>query len=121
LEDKLVQLACARILAAIYEADFLECSYGYRLRRSAREAISELTFNLQYGKYGYLVEADVRGFFDHMDHEWLLKMLELRIDDRAFLKLIRKWLTAGILETDGEVLHPETGTPQGGIVAPATT
>ena len=118
LEDKLVQLACARILAAIYEADFLECSYGYRLRRSAREAISELTFNLQYGKYGYLVEADVRGFFDHMDHEWLLKMLELRIDDRAFLKLIRKWLKAGILETDGEVLHPETGTPQGGIVSP---
>jgi group II intron reverse transcriptase/maturase len=121
LEDKLVQLACAKVLAAIYEADFLECSYGYRLRRSAREAISELTFNLQYGKYGYLVEADVRGFFDHMDHEWLLKMLELRIDDRAFLKLIRKWLKAGILETDGEVLHPETGTPQGGIVAPATT
>jgi len=121
LEDKLVQLACAKVLAAIYEADFLECSYGYRLRRSAQEAIGELTFNLQYGKYGYLVEADVRGFFDHMDHEWLLKMLELRIDDRAFLKLIRKWLKAGILETDGEVLHPETGTPQGGIVAPATT
>jgi RNA-directed DNA polymerase len=118
LEDKLVQLACAKLLTAIYEGDFLECSYGYRPGRSAREAVGDLTFYLQYGSYGYLVEADIRGFFDHMDHDWILEMLSLRIDDRAFVQLIRKWLKAGILETDGQVLHPGAGTPQGGIVSP---
>jgi group II intron reverse transcriptase/maturase len=64
------------------------------------------------------VEADIQGFFDHIDHDWLLKMLEQRIDDRAFLNLIRKWLKAGILDTDGTILHPEMGTPQGGIISP---
>jgi len=64
------------------------------------------------------VEADIKGFFDSIDHDWLLEMLSLRIDDRAFLNLIRKWLKAGILDTDGQVLHPVTGTPQGGIVSP---
>jgi group II intron reverse transcriptase/maturase len=118
LEDKLVQLACAKLLTAIYEEDFVENSYGYRPERSAKTAISELTFNLQFGKFGYIVEADIKGFFDHMDHDWLLKMLSQRIDDRAFLHLIRKWLKAGILDTDGQVIHPDTGTPQGGIVSP---
>jgi retron-type reverse transcriptase len=65
-----------------------------------------------------VVEADMQGFFDHMDHDWLLKMLCLRVDDPAFLGLLRKWLKAGILETDSRVLHPETGTPQGGVVSP---
>ncbi len=118
LEDKLVQLACAKLLTAIYEQDFLASSYGYRPKRSAKHAVQDLTFDLQYGSYGYIVEADVKGFFDHMDHDWLLKMLSLRIDERAFLNLIRKWLKAGILETDGTVINPETGTPQGGIVSP---
>ena len=118
LEDKLVQLACARLLSAIYEQEFLESCYGYRPKRSAKEAVGDLTFNLQYGKYGYIVEADIQGFFDHMDHDWLLRMLEQRIDDRAFINLIRKWLKAGILETDGRIIHPGAGTPQGGIVSP---
>jgi RNA-directed DNA polymerase len=118
LEDKLVQLACAKLLEAIYEEDFLNCSYGYRPQRSALDAVRDLTFDLQYGVYGYVVEADVKGFFDHMSHEGLLKMLSLRIDDRAFLRLIRKWLKAGILETDGQVIHPEIGTPQGGNISP---
>jgi group II intron reverse transcriptase/maturase len=118
LEDKLVQLAVAKLLGAIYEADFLDCSYGYRPGRSAREAVRDLSLQLTIGKFGYLVEADIRGFFEHMDHDWLLRMLSLRIDDRAFLDLIRKWLKAGILDTDGAVLHPATGTPQGGIVSP---
>ncbi len=118
LEDKLVQLACAKLLTAIYEQDFLDCSYGYRPGRGAVDAVSDLTFDLQYGRYGYLVEADIQGFFDHMDHTWLLTMLRERIEDRAFRKLIRKWLKAGILETDGQVIHPETGTPQGGTVSP---
>jgi RNA-directed DNA polymerase len=116
LEDTLVQLACAKLLTAIYEQDFLECSYGYRPGRGALDAVRDLTFDLQYGRYGYLVEADIQGFFDHMDHAWLLDMLRVRIDDRAFLKLIRKWLKAGVLEDDGQVIHPETGTPQGGTL-----
>ena len=80
------------------------------------EAVRDLTFDLQYGRYGYLVEADVKGFCEHMDHTWLMDMVRVRIDDRAFLHLIRKWLKAGILDTDGQVVHPETGTPQGGTV-----
>jgi RNA-directed DNA polymerase len=118
LEDKLVQLACAKLLGAIYEEDFLDSSHGYRPGRSAKDTVCELTFQLMYGCYGYLVEADIKGFFEHMDHDWLLKMLSLRIDDRAFLKLIQRWLKAGVLDTDGQVLHPATGSPQGGIVSP---
>jgi len=118
LEDRLIQSAAAKVLTAIYEQDFLDCSYGYRAGRSAHDAVSELTRELQFGPYHTVVEADIKGFFDHMDHDWLLEMLEQRIDDRAFLGLIRKWLKAGILETDGKVINPETGTPQGGIVSP---
>jgi RNA-directed DNA polymerase len=118
LEDKLVQLACAELLGAIYEEDFLDCSHGYRPGRGAKDTVIELTFELMYGRYGYLVEADIRGFFEHMDHDWLIEMLSQRIDDRAFLRLIRKWLKAGVLDTDGQVLHPVTGSPQGGIVSP---
>ncbi len=118
LEDRLIQSAVTKVLTAIYEQDFLDCSYGYRTGRSAHDAISELTRGLQFGPYHTVVEADIRGFFDHMDHDWLLEMLEQRIDDKAFLGLIRKWLKAGVLETDGEVINPETGTPQGGIVSP---
>jgi RNA-directed DNA polymerase len=117
-EDKRVQLACAKLLTAIYEQDFFDCSYGYRPGRGALDAVRDLTFDRQYGRYGYLVEADIEGFFDHIDHAWLLDMLRVRIDDRAFLNLIRRWLKAGILETDGQVIHPETGTPQGGTVSP---
>ncbi len=118
LEDRLIQSAAAKVLTAIYEQDFLDCSYGYRAGRSAHDAVSELTRELQFGPYHTVVEADIQGFFDHMDHDWLLEMLEQRIDDWAFLGLIRKWLKAGILETDGKVINPETGTPQGGIVSP---
>jgi group II intron reverse transcriptase/maturase len=118
IEDKLLQTACARLISAIYEADFLHCSYGYRPKLGAGDAVRELTFDLQYGIYRYVVDADIKGFFTYMDHEWLLKMLRQRIDDKAFLNLIRKWLKAGILETDGSVIHPDTGTPQGGSISP---
>ena len=118
LEDRLVQSAVTQVLTAIYEQDFLDCSYGYRAGRSAHDAVSELTRGLQFGPYHTVVEADIRGFFDHIDHDWLVEMLEQRIDDRAFMGLIRKWLKAGILEPSGEVINPETGTPQGGIVSP---
>jgi group II intron reverse transcriptase/maturase len=117
-QDKLLQLAVKRILEAIYEQDFLRCSYGYRPNVGALDAVDKLTVKLQFGKYHYVVEADIKGFFDHLDHDWLLKMLTERIDDKALLWLIKKWLKAGVLDTDGKVLHPVTGTPQGGIVSP---
>ena len=118
LEDKIVQKAVAMILTAIYEQDFLACSYGYRLGRGAKDAVSDLVFQLQFGVFGYIVEADVKGYFDNISHEKLLAMMERRINDRAFMRLIAKWLKAGILEPDGYVKHPVTGTPQGGIVSP---
>ena len=117
-EDKLLQLAVKRILAAIYEQDFLRCSYGYRPKMGALDAVDKLTVKLQFGRYNFIVEADIKGYFDNIDHEWLIKMLEQRIDDRALIRLIKKWLRAGIMDTDGKVLHPVTGTPQGGIVSP---
>jgi RNA-directed DNA polymerase len=117
-EDKLLQLAAKRILEAIYEADFLKCGYGYRPGISARDAVHDLTVKLQFGRYQYLVEADIKGFFDHVDHEWLVRMLEERMDDRVFVRLIKKWLRAGMLEEDVKVVHPVTGTPQGGVSAP---
>jgi len=117
-EDKLLQLAVKRILEAIYEQDFLRCSYGYRPKKGALDAVDKLTVKLQFGRYNFVVEADIKGYFDHIDHEWLTRMLEERIDDRALMRLIKKWLKAGILDTDGKVIHPVTGTPQGGIVSP---
>jgi len=117
--DKLLQLAAARILTAIYEQDFLRLSYGYRPGRGARDAVKQLTVKLQFGKYAHVVDADIKGFFDTIDHEWMVRMLEERVDDKAFIGLIRKWLKAGILEEDGKrMIKPGSGTPQGGIVSP---
>jgi len=118
LEDKLVQHAAKAILEAIYEADFVEYSFAYRPERSAKDAASELCFRLQFAPLSWLVEADIKSFFDNIDHDWMLRMLEERIDDRAFLRLIRKWLKAGVLEDIHTVSHPATGTPQGGVISP---
>ena len=118
LEDRLVQSACAKLLGAIFEADFQENSYGYRPKRSAKDAVQDLRYNFSRGTYGYVVEADIKGFFDNMDHNWIIETLKQRIDDKAFLNLILKWLKAGILDTDGKIIDPESGTPQGGIVSP---
>ena len=118
IADKLLQLAVAKILAAIYEQDFLSCSYGYRPEMSAHKAVKNLTGELNSKKYHAVVEADIKGFFNAINHDLLIDMLSKRIDDSPFLNLIRKWLKAGILETDGQVVHPLTGTPQGGIVSP---
>jgi RNA-directed DNA polymerase len=118
IADKLLQTAVAKILEAIYEADFLPCSYGYRPGVGALDAVRELSRTLEQGLYHYVVEVDIQGFFEHIDQDRFLVMLAERIDDRPFLGLIRKWLKAGILETDGQVMHPATGTPQGGTVSP---
>lgn len=118
LVDKLLQIVVSQMLIAIYEQDFYANSYGYRPNKNPHEAITDLSRELQYGKYNYIVEADIKGFFDNMNHEWIVKMLEQRIEDRAFTWLIKKWLKAGILEEDGKVIKPITGSPQGGIVSP---
>ena len=118
LEDKLVQMAVGQILSAIFEADFLPCSYGYRPGRSPHDAVNGLTDTLYCGRFEFVYEADIKGFFDHIQHDWLVRMLEQRINDGAIIRLVCKWLRAGILEEDGRVEHPESGTPQGGIVSP---
>jgi group II intron reverse transcriptase/maturase len=117
-DDKVLQFAVAKILEAIYEEDFLDISYGYRPRIGPQDAVRDLTRKLQFGRFSHIVEADIRGFFDNIDHHWMIRMLEERINDRALLRLIQKWLKAGILDISGDVIHPATGTPQGGIVSP---
>lgn len=118
ISDKLLQTGVKVILETIYEQDFLPCSYGYRPKIGATNAVEDLHKQLRDGKYHYIVEADIKGYFDNIDHEILLDMLNQRIDDRSFSRLIRKWLKAGILDTDDKVICPATGTPQGGIVSP---
>lgn len=118
LEDKIVQQAANKLLQAIFEVNFLDASHGYRPKRGARNASQLLREQLFCGRVNWIVEADIKGFFDHVDHNWLCQMLEQRVDDQAFIRLIRKWLKAGVLEESGEVIHPVTGTPQGGIISP---
>lgn len=117
LMDKIVQKAVANILEAIYEQDFLKCSYGYRPKVGAQKAVKDISKDLM-GRYNYVVEADIKNFFGNIDHQWIMKMMELRIKDTAFLRLIMKWLKAGILDIDGKVINPLTGCPQGSIVSP---
>jgi group II intron reverse transcriptase/maturase len=118
LEDKLLQMAVTQILLAIYEVDFQPCSYGYRPGLGAHDAIRTLTRELQFDGHHFVTEADIKGFFENIRWEWLERMLRERVADGAILNLIGKWLRAGILEEDGRVIHPLTGTPQGGIISP---
>ncbi|RLC46048.1 MAG: group II intron reverse transcriptase/maturase [Candidatus Cloacimonadota bacterium] len=118
VEDKLLQVAVARILSSIFEEDFIIHSYGYRSGIGVKEAVKHLTDELQFTYYGYVVEADIQGFFDNIDHTWLLAMLNQRISDKALLNLIAKWLKAGILLENSKVIHPASGTPQGGVISP---
>jgi RNA-directed DNA polymerase len=116
-EDKIVELATKRVLEPIFESMFEGCSYGYRPRKSPHHCLDALGKTIQQRRVNYIVEADIRGFFDHVNHEWLLKFLQQRIGDRRVLRLISRMLRAGIME-DG-LIHPgEVGTPQGSILSP---
>src|SRR2546429_6456388 len=116
-EDKVAQRAVAMVLEAIYEQDFLPCSYGFRPRRSAHEALHVLWEALTEMQGGWVLEVDIQGFFDALDHGHLRTILDQRVRDGVLRRLIDKWLKAGVLE-QGRVRHPETGTPQGGVISP---
>ncbi len=117
LEDKIVQRATVEVLNAIYEGDFLGFSYGFRPGRSPHRALDALYTGLLTRKVNWVLDADIRSFFDALDRGWLLKFLEHRIADQRVLRLIRKWLNAGVLE-DGKRTYSETGTVQGGSISP---
>ncbi len=117
LEDKVVQHAFVEVVGEIYEADFLGFSYGFRPGRSAHNALDALSVGLKRKKVNWVLDADIRGFFDAIDHKWMLKFLKHRIADRRVLRQVRDWLKAGVLE-DGKKTNTETGTPQGGNVSP---
>lgn len=116
LEDKLIQRSTVEVLNAIYEQDFAGFSYGFRPGRSQHQALNALTAGL-HTKVSWVLDADIRGFFDTINHEWLIKFVEHRIGDRRVVRLIQKWLAAGVLE-NGEWQRSEVGTPQGGCISP---
>ena len=117
LEDKIVQRAVANVLEAIYEQDFLGFSYGFRPKRGAHDAMDALIVGIEQRKVNWILDLDIRSFFDSVSHEWLIKFVEHRIADKRIVRLIRKWLKAGVLE-DGEVVTSETGTGQGAVISP---
>jgi group II intron reverse transcriptase/maturase len=117
LEDKIVQRATANVLNAIYEVDFLGISYGFRPGRNQHNALDAVTVALERKKVNWVLDLDIRGFFDAIDHEWMIRFVEHRIRDKRVVRHIRKWLKAGVLE-EGRLMKLEEGTPQGGSVSP---
>lgn len=117
LEDKIVQRAAVEVMNAIYETDFLGFSYGFRPGRSPHRALDALYTGLLTRKVNWVLDVDIKGFFDGISHEWLVKFVEHRIADRRVVRLIQKWLNAGVLE-DGRHWRVEEGTPQGGSASP---
>ena len=117
LEDKIVQRAVVEVLNAIYEVDFLGFSYGFRPGRSQHDALDALAFGITRTKVNYILDCDVRSFFDSVSHEWLIRFLEHRIGDPRMIRLIRKWLKAGVM-ADGTWAPTEAGTPQGSVASP---
>ena len=117
LEDKIVQQAAVRVLNHIYEKDFLGFSYGFRMERSQHNALDAIWVGITQRKVSWVLDADIKSFFDTINHAWLMKFLERRIGDPRMLRLIRKWLRAGVSE-DGEWSKTEVGTPQGSVISP---
>jgi len=117
LEDKIVQQAARTVLECIYEQDFLGFSYGYRPKRSSHQALDALYVGITKRKVNWIIDADIRGFFDNISHEWLMKFMEHRIADKRMLRLLKKWLRAGVSQ-DGQWLPTKVGTPQGAVISP---
>jgi group II intron reverse transcriptase/maturase len=117
LEDKIVQRAVVEVFNAIYEEDFLGFSYGFRPGRGQHDALDALAVGITRTPVNWILDVDVRSFFDSVSHEWLIRFVEHRIGDPRMIRLIRKWLKAGVLE-DGQWSSSETGTPQGAVVSP---
>src|ERR1700688_1515857 len=117
LEDKILQRAVVSVMNAIYESDFLGFSYGFRPGRGAHDALDALAVGITDRKVNWVLDADLRGFFDTIDHGWLIKFIEHRIADRRVLRLIQKWLKAGVME-QGKRMSTEVGSPQGATVSP---
>ena len=116
-EDKIVQLALKKIIEAIYEPKFPKCMYGFRPQRGCHDALKELSWTIERKKVNYVVDADIKGFFDNVDHEWLVKCIEQHIKDPRIIRLIRRFLKAGIIEKT-EYEETTKGTPQGSILSP---
>jgi group II intron reverse transcriptase/maturase len=117
LEDKIVQRAVVEVMNAVYETDFLGFSYGFRPGRSQHDALDALAVGISCKKVNWVLDADIRGYFDAINHEWLMKFVEHRIGDGKILRLLRKWLAAGVME-EGKWTQSEEGTPQGATVSP---
>jgi group II intron reverse transcriptase/maturase len=117
LEDKIVQRAVVAVLNAVYEEDFLGFSYGFRPGRSQHDALDALSEAICETRVNWILDADIRGFFDSVGQEWLVRFLEHRVGDERIIRLVRKWLKAGVLE-DGNWSVSEMGTPQGAVVSP---
>ena len=116
-EDKLVQGVMADVLNEIYECKFLECSYGFRPNRSCRQAIREINQRIMINKVNYILDCDIKGFFDNVDHKWLMKFLEHDINDKAFLRYVNRFLISGYME-NMKYYETDKGTPQGGLISP---
>lgn len=116
-EDKLVQGVMARILNEVYEPRFLDCSYGFREKRNVHQALRSVNQHIMTGSINYVVDCDIKGFFDNVDHKWLMKFLEHDIEDKNFLRYIARFLKSGIME-NGQLEESKKGTPQGGLISP---
>ena len=117
LEDKIVQQAVVHLLEPIYEEEFLGFSYGFRPGRGQHDALDALAVGLRRKKVNWVLDADIRGFFDNLDHEWMRRFLEHRVADRRVIRLVQKWLKAGVSE-EGVWSETKVGTPQGAVISP---
>jgi len=117
LEDKIAQRALVEVLNAIYEEDFLGFSYGFRPGRSQHDALDALVATITRTKVNWILDADIRSFFDTLSHDWLVRFVEHRVGDPRVIRLIRKWLKAGVME-EGVLTPTEAGTPQGSVASP---
>ena len=117
LEDKIVQMGITRILNAIFEPNFLDCSYGYRKGKDCHVALKRLDNTIMLKPVNHVIDADICGFFDNVEHEWMMKMLQEKIADKNLLKLIKRFLKAGVME-DGKITIADEAVPQGGLISP---